>query len=128
MYTIGDFLIQLKNAYMAGKPTISFPYSKAVLAIAKVLKEEGYIQNVKSKTEDEKKSIEIELLYKGRKPVVHDIRLVSKPSVRRYVAKNRIPRTEGGFGIAILSTSSGIMTGKKARKEKIGGEIICQIY
>ncbi len=128
MYTIGDFLIRLKNAYLARKKEIIFPYSKVVKSIGKILEEEGYIKKISEKTEEKKKQLIIELLYKSKKPVFNDVILISKPSVHVYVDKKNIPNTRGGFGITIISTNKGILTDKKARKENVGGKVLCQIF
>lgn len=128
MYTIGDFLIRIKNAYMAGKREVTFSYSRVVFSIGKLLEEEGYIKKIKTHEKDNKKIIQVELLYKNKQKALQDVKLISKPSVHMYVDKNNIPKAGGGFGITIVSTNRGIMTDKRARKEKVGGEIICQIF
>lgn len=127
MYTTGDFLIRIKNAYMACKPEVILPFSKENLSIGKILEKEGYIAKIEER-KDEKKSLIATLSYTDRTPALSQIRLVSKPSVHHYVTRRRIPKTRGGFGITILTTSKGIMTDKKARKEGVGGEVICEVY
>ncbi|RJQ25890.1 30S ribosomal protein S8 [Candidatus Parcubacteria bacterium] len=127
-YLIGDFLIRIKNAYMGGKKEVIFPYSKAVLSIAKILKEEGYIKEVKEKEEDGKKGFIINLVYKEKKPAIEDIKIISKPSVHVYVGKNKIKKIVGAHGLGIVSTSNGMMTAKNAIKKGVGGEVICQIF
>jgi len=131
MYRIGDFLIQIKNAYQAGKKQVSYPHSKAVDALSKILEKEGYIKKSKLKTQKSKsgaeiKSLEIELKYEGRVPALSDIKLVSKPSAHRYINRVHLAKLSR-YGISILSTSSGMMTGKEAQKKGAGGELLCQI-
>ena len=127
-YSIGDFIIRVKNAYMARKKELKTPYSGVLYSIAKILKEEGYIKNVTKVEKEKDKTLKLELLYKDRKPVFSNAVIISKPSVHIYAGKSEIPKSRGGYGITIISTSRGIMTDKKARKENVGGEIICQIY
>ena len=127
-YTTGDFLIRIKNAYMARKRELETPYSGVLYSIAKILKDEGYIKNFSKGEKEKKKVLKLELLYKDKKPVLEDVVIISKPSVHIYAGKNEIPRSRGGFGITIVSTSRGIMTDKSARSENIGGEVICKIY
>lgn len=132
MYTIGDFLIRIQNAYMAGKKNISYPYSNVVVAIGKILEKEGYVKSSKIKSQKvrniEKKTLELELKYENKLPAVSSIRLVSKPSVHHYVGKQKLGRAATRHGIEIISTSHGVMTTKQAQKEGVGGELICQIY
>jgi small subunit ribosomal protein S8 len=131
MYTIGDFLIKVKNAYMAGHRQVEYPYSKAVLSIGKILEKEGYVKEVKnqkSKENNGRDEILIQLLYKNRMPAIAEIKLVSGPAIHRYVNKSGLSKTAARHGIGILSTSKGMMTNKQAEKEGVGGEIICQIY
>src|SRR6185503_4771791 len=98
-YTVGQFLIQIKNACMAHKKDVILPYSKESLAIGKILQEEGYLKKITEKEENKIKSLYAELIYQNHEPKIHDIHLVSKPSLHRYVRKTRIPRTLGGYGI-----------------------------
>src|SRR3990172_5484818 len=118
-YTTGDFLIRIKNAYMARKRELETPYSGVLYSIAKILKDEGYIKNFSKGEKEKKKVLKLELLYKDKKPVLEDVVIISKPSVHIYAGKNEIPRSRGGFGITIVSTSRGIMTDKSARSENI---------
>lgn len=127
MYTIGDFLIQLKNAYMAHKKEVVLPYAKIIMSIGQILVDEGYVKKVTLIEKDERKYVQIELLYKNRRPAMRDVKLISKPSVHRYVTKNSMKRIAGNFGISVLSTSSGVMTGKEALKKGVGGELLCEI-
>lgn len=133
MYRIGDFLIQIKNAYRAGKKQIDYPYSNVAESIGKILEKEGYVGKLKVKSEkskvgSERKILEIELKYDDRMPALSDIKLVSKPSVHHYVAKNRLGRAVSAHGIAIVSTSQGLMTNRDALKKGVGGELICRIF
>lgn len=127
-YPIADFLIRLKNAYMARKKEVVYPYSKVILSIGKILKEEGYVKDIKETKEDNKKNLEILLLFKNRKAALNDVAIISKPSVHIYVNRKHVPSARGGFGISIVSTSKGLMTDKKARKEHIGGEVLCKVF
>lgn len=127
MYTIGDFLIQLKNAYMAHKKEVVYPYAKIIVAIAKILADEGYLKKSGITEENGRKMIRVELLYKNKRPAMRDVKLVSKPSVHRYVTKVNIKKIVGNFGINVISTSKGVMTGKEALKAGVGGELLCEI-
>ncbi|OGH38367.1 MAG: 30S ribosomal protein S8 [Candidatus Levybacteria bacterium RIFCSPLOWO2_01_FULL_36_10] len=127
-YSIGDFLIRLKNAYMAGKKEVTLSYSRVIASIGKILEEEGYVKKISEKLDGKKKFLRVELLYKNSKSSLKNVVLVSKPSVHVYVDKKHIPSTRRGFGITIISTSKGIMTEKKARKENVGGEVLCQLF
>ena len=128
MYTIGDFLTQIRNAYMAGKKHLSYPYSKSVLSIAKILEKEGYVGKVASSDKEGKKTISIELKYKEKTPAISEVKIVSKPSVRHYIKRTKLRQAAAAHGMGIISTSRGIMTSKQAQKEGVGGELICQIY
>ncbi|KKQ96018.1 MAG: 30S ribosomal protein S8 [Candidatus Levybacteria bacterium RIFCSPHIGHO2_02_FULL_39_36] len=127
MYTIGDFLIQIKNAYGARKKQIEYRYSNAVASIGKILEKEGFISKLKEKTTDKKKSLIIDLKYNGKVPAVSQIKIISKPSVHYFLGKSRIKRRFPSHALGIISTSRGIMTSKQAEKEGVGGELICQI-
>lgn len=130
MYRIGDFLIQIKNAYQAGKKQIVYPHSNVAESIGKILEREKYISKITSKKEEKgtRKSLIIDLKYDDRMPALVDVKLVSKPSVHQYIAKNKLGRSVATHGIAIVSTSSGMMTNREALKKGIGGELICRIY
>ena len=127
MYTIGNFLIGVKNSYMAGKKTAEFPFSKVAFSLGKIMEEEGYLKKIKETEKDGKKYLVAELRYQGNRPSVSDIKLASKPSLHNYVRKNAVKKTVSNYGISIVSTSKGLMSGKKAFKEGLGGELICQI-
>ncbi|HIK38040.1 MAG: 30S ribosomal protein S8 [Geminocystis sp.] len=127
--TISDMLTRIRNACAVRHPTVTVPSTKMTRNIAEVLKEEGFISGYEEVGEGVKKNLVISLKYKGknRQPVIHHIRRVSKPGLRIY-AKKDLPRVLGGIGVAILSTSSGVMTDRKARKLGIGGEVLCYIW
>jgi small subunit ribosomal protein S8 len=125
---IADMLIRIKNASMAGRATISVSHSKMKEAVANILVKEGYIAEVSVSQEGLKKSLHIKLKYEDKKSVITQIVRKSKPGRRQYIPKTSIPRVLGGMGIAIVSTSSGIMTGKDAQKKGIGGELLCEIW
>lgn len=126
---IADMITRLRNAIKAKHPTVDLPQSSLKDQILKLLKDEGYIDNY-YKVEDEKHGvIRVELKYnKEGQGVIKKIKRVSKPGLRIYVKKDKIPKLQGGFGTVILSTSKGMLTGKDAGKKNIGGEIICEVY
>ncbi len=126
---IADMLTRIRNAIAANHSRVDIPGSKLKLEIARILKEEGYINNFVTKGEGVKYTIRIFLRYdaKGISSITHLSR-VSSPGRRVYVGAGEIPRVLGGYGINIVSTSRGLMSGKKARKEKVGGEILAQVY
>ena len=127
MYTIGDFLIQLKNGYMAHKKEVVYPYARIVDSLGKILADEGYIKKTSVVENEGRRMVSVELLYKNKRPAMKDVKLVSKPSLHRYVTKTKIKRFAGNFGISVVSTSRGVMTGKEALKQGVGGELICEI-
>jgi small subunit ribosomal protein S8 len=126
---IADMLTRIRNAIAANHSRVDLPGSKLKLEIAKILKEEGYINNFNTKGEGPKYQIRIFLRYdaKGVSSITHLSR-VSRPGRRVYVGAGEIPKVLGGYGINIVSTSKGLMSGKRARKENIGGEIVAQVY
>jgi small subunit ribosomal protein S8 len=126
---IADMLTRVRNAIAANHSRVDIPGSKLKLEIARILKEEGYINNFVTKGEGTKYVIRIFLRYdaKGVSSITHLSR-VSRPGRRVYVGSGDIPRVLGGYGINIVSTSRGLMSGKKARQEKVGGEILAQVY
>ena len=121
---IADMLTRIRNAQMTEKATCQMPSSKVKVAIARVLKDEGYIEGFKVAGE-EKPVLEIALKYYAGRPVIEKIERVSKPGLRIYKAKDDIPRVMNGLGIAIVSTSQGVMTDRKARASGVGGEVLC---
>lgn len=123
---IADMLTRIRNGQAAKKVAVSMPSSKLKVAIANVLAEEGYIDGVKV-LEGVKPELEITLKYFQGSPVVENIQRVSRPGLRIYKRKDELPKVMGGLGVAIISTSKGVMTDRKARKEGLGGEIICYV-
>lgn len=122
---ISDMLTRIRNAQMAEKVTVSMPSSKIKAAIAKVLQDEGYVDGFKVVTADGKSMLEIGLKYYADRPVIEKIQRVSRPGLRVYKGSEDIPRVMNGLGIAIVSTSKGLMTDRKARANGIGGEVLC---
>ena len=126
---IADMLTRIRNAYAAKHQKVDVPISNIKLEIARILKEEGFINNYKMIGEGSRRNIRVYLRYgtKGEQ-VMSKIERVSKPGCRVYVGSGSIPSVLGGLGVNILSTSRGLMTDRRARREKIGGEILCRIY
>jgi|SRR6195952_5338971 small subunit ribosomal protein S8 len=122
---IADMLTRIRNAQMAEKATVQMPLSKVKVAIAKVLKDEGYVDGFAVVGEEPKRQLEIALKYYAGRPVIEKIERVSKPGLRIYKNKDDIPRVMNGLGIAIVSTSHGVMTDRKARATGVGGEVLC---
>jgi small subunit ribosomal protein S8 len=122
---IADMLTRIRNAQMTERATVLMPASKVKLAIAKVLKDEGYIDGYKVGGEEAKPVLEIALRYYAGKPVIEKIERVSKPGLRIYKSKDDIPPVMNGLGIAIVSTSRGVMTDRAARATGVGGEVLC---
>jgi len=126
---IADLLTRIRNANTAKKEKVEVPASKMKQAIVDILKREGYIRSYRTVEEDGHNWIRIYLKYGPKQePVIHTLDRVSSPSVRRYVNKDHLPRVIGGLGICILSTSSGLMTDRDARKKGVGGEVLCTIW
>lgn len=127
--TISDMLTRIRNGLMARKPDVVLPYSNFKHNLAKVLHSEGYIKKVEVKETDGFKSLLLELKYdETGLPVISGIKRVSKPGQRIYSARTEIPKVMGGIGTTIISTSKGLMTDKEARQNKIGGEVVCQVW
>jgi small subunit ribosomal protein S8 len=126
---IADMLTRIRNANDAGHPTVEIPCSKLKKAIAQTLKDEGYIQDFEIIDDAKQGIIKIYLKYgPNKKKVITGIKRISKPGLRIYARKDNIPKVMGGLGTVILSTSRGIMTDKQARKEQVGGEVICYVW
>jgi small subunit ribosomal protein S8 len=126
---IADMLTRVRNAASAKHDSVRMPSSKIKVAIARVLKEEGFIRDFEVGQEGPRSMLKIDLSYTGRKePVLSGIKRVSKPGLRIYVQKREIPRVLGGLGVAILSTPEGVMTGQNARQKSIGGEVLCYVW
>jgi len=122
---VADMLTRIRNAQACGKITVAMPSSKLKGAIAQVLKDEGYIEGFVMKPNDGKPEIEIALRYYAGQPVIEKIERVSRPGLRVYRGAQDIPKVMNGLGVAILSTSKGLMTDRKARATGIGGEVLC---
>ena len=124
---IADMLTRIRNGLSAGKLDVNMPDSKQKRAIAQVLKDEGYIESFSIVGESAKPVLKIELKYYAGRPVIEKIERVSKPGLRIYKGKDDIPQVMNGLGVAIVSTSKGVMTDRKARTTGIGGEVICYV-
>jgi small subunit ribosomal protein S8 len=122
---IADFLTRIRNGQSSGKPAVNVPTSKVKLAIAKVLKDEGYIEDFTATTEDGKSTMAVQLKYFQGRPVIDRLERVSRPGLRVYKGKDELPSILGGLGVAIVSTSQGVMTDRQARASGHGGEVIC---
>lgn len=123
---IADLLTRIRNASQAKHRYIDISYSKLKEAIVKILKERGFIAHFLIKEENKKITMRIFLKYTaGRDPIIHGLKRVSKPSIRRYVSSAKIPVVLGGMGISIISTSKGVMSGDLAREQNLGGELLC---
>ena len=126
---IADMLTRIRNATRAKHARVDLPASKLKIEIARILKEEGYLANVKVVDEKGRKVLRVFLRYTpGRRSVITGVKRVSRPGSRRYVGKSRIRAVMGGMGVSIISTPRGIMTGGTARKEGVGGELLCEIW
>jgi small subunit ribosomal protein S8 len=125
--TIADMLTVIRNANRALLPGVELSHSKMRENIARILKAEGYISDFTVEG-DKLKKLKLKLKYQGRKGVITDLRRISRPGLRRYVGAGEIPRVLGGLGIAILSTPRGVMTGHEARKQNVGGELLCYVW
>ncbi|MDX2188682.1 MAG: 30S ribosomal protein S8 [Bacteroidota bacterium] len=131
MDSIGDFLTRIRNASMAGHRILEVPSSRFKKELTKVLFDKGYILNFKFEEADDKHpTIKIALKYnaQNKKSTITSIERVSKPGLRKYVHTEKLPRVLNGLGIAVVSTSKGLMTDKEAREQKIGGEVVCYVY
>jgi len=124
---ISDMLSRIRNANQALLPAVEMPHSKMKESIASIFKREGYIMDfaVEGKLP---KTMKLKLKYQGKKSVIEGMRRISTPGLRRYVGSTDIPRVRGGLGVAVVSTSEGVMTGNQARKKNIGGELICYVW
>lgn len=122
---ISDMLTRIRNAQMANKATTAMPSSKVKVAIAKVLKDEGFIEDFGVRENEGKPTLEVVLKYYAGRPVIEKIDRVSTPGLRIYRGANDIPRVMNGLGVAIVSTPKGVMTDRKARASNVGGEVLC---
>jgi small subunit ribosomal protein S8 len=122
---IADFLTRIRNGQLSGKPEVAIPASRIKLALAKVLKDEGYIEDFAVDGEAKKPTVKVRLKYYQGRPVIERIERVSRPGLRVYRAKDELPKILGGMGVAIISTSQGVMTDRQARAAGHGGEVLC---
>lgn len=125
---ISDFLTRIRNAAAAGQQEVFVPFSKMKAELSRILQEEGYLWSYEVDTNETHPRLKLKIKYQGKSPVIRSLTRISKPGLRKYVASNEIPRVLGGLGISILSTSRGIMTGARAKKAKVGGELLAQIW
>ncbi len=126
---VADMLTRIRNAVEARHDSVQVPASRLKVAVAKVLKDEGFIREFEILKDGAQRSLKIHLRYTGKKePLLHGLQRVSKPGLRVYVQKAEIPRVYGGLGIAILTTPMGVMTGQQAWRKQVGGEILCYVW
>jgi len=124
---ISDMLTRIRNANRALLPAVEVPHSQLKERIAHILKREGYISDIAVEGKIPK-TMKLRLKYQGKKSVIEGLRRISTPGLRRYVGATDIPRVRGGLGVAVISTSEGVMTGNQARKKNIGGEVLCHVW
>ena|SRR5215471_14812432 len=124
---ISDMLTRIRNANRALLPVVNVPHSKMKESIAAILRKEGYITDYTVEGQIPK-TIKLKLKYQGKKSVIEGLRRISTPGLRHYVGSTEIPRVLGGLGVAVLSTSEGMMTGNQARKKNLGGELVCYVW
>ena len=126
---IADMLTRIRNGLLARHTKVDIPGSKVKIELARILKEEGYVANYRVANDDNKQVLKVYLKYRtDRKPVITRLERVSKPSRRVYVDSLSVPKVIGGMGVAVLTTSKGVMTGQKARERGVGGEVLCTVY
>lgn len=125
---IADLLTRIRNGQRARRAEISIPASRLKAEVARILKEEGYIQDFRQELVDGKQTLLVGLKYYEGRPVIEHIQRSSRPGLRVYKDRNTLPEVLGGLGVAIVSTSSGVMTDRAARQQGIGGEILCTVY
>ncbi|MEM8804710.1 MAG: 30S ribosomal protein S8 [Cyanobacteria bacterium P01_G01_bin.38] len=128
--TIADMLTRIRNANLARHQAVNIPSTKMTRSIAQVLNEEGFIGETSESVDGVKRTLTVKLKYKGktREPIIRNLTRVSKPGLRVYSNRKELPRVLGGIGIAIISTSSGIMTDRDARRQGVGGEVLCYVW
>ena len=125
---IADMLVRIRNAAAVGKPTVKMPSSKIKVAIAKVLQDEGYIGGSRVTQNGAKAELEIVLKYYEGKPVIEKLQRVSRSDLRQYRGKDAIPKVLGGLGVAIISTSTGLLTDRQAKQKGVGGEVLAYVW
>lgn len=128
MYPISDMLNRIINAQKVLHPAVEVPFSNLKYEIAKILEKSGFVEKIEKKGRKTNKSLEITLRYLEQIPAISGIKMISKPGQRIYLDFQKIRKVKGGFGMAIISTSKGLMTNKEARKQRIGGEVICEVW
>jgi len=126
---LADMLTRMRNAGKAGFDKVDIPASRMKIALARIFKEEGFIKNYKVIKDNRQGILRVYLRYDdGQKPIIHRIERVSRPGLRVYVGHEDLPRVQGGLGVAVISTPKGVVTDKQARKLKVGGEVLCQVW
>jgi small subunit ribosomal protein S8 len=126
---IADFLSRIRNALMAKHKTTAVPASKIKVRIAQILKDEGYIEDFRVEEDGPRQAIVLTLKYDDRQsPLIEGLNRISKPGLRRYSSVDELPRVRGGLGMAIVSTSKGVMTDQQARRDRVGGEVLCTVW
>ncbi len=125
---VADFLARIRNAIRARHQKLDVPASKLKAEIARILKEEGYISNYKTQEEDGKQILRVYLKYGGQEAAIRDLARISRPGCRVYIGRDEIKRVQGGLGISIMTTPKGVMTGRQARREGVGGEVLCEVW
>lgn len=126
---VADFLARIRNAIRARHQKLDVPASRLKTEIARILKEEGYIANYKTQEEEGKSILRVYLKYgAGSQAVIRDLARISRPGCRVYIGRDEIKRVQGGLGISIMTTPKGVMTGRQARREGVGGEILCEVW
>lgn len=126
--SIADFITRIRNAGQAGHKYVEIPASKIKLGISEILKDQGFIEDVEFNDNGIQGNIKLTLRYYQREPVIRQIKRISKPGRRVYSSVNNLPRVKNGLGIAVLSTSHGVMTSKQAKTKNIGGEVLCSVW
>jgi small subunit ribosomal protein S8 len=126
--SISDMLTRIRNATRVTLPVVEVPHSKLKESLANILKTEGYVAAVEVDGKTTTKTIKLKLKYEGKRSVIEGLRRISRPGLRHYVGATEIPRVRGGLGVAVVSTSEGMMTGVQARKKNLGGELICYVW
>ena len=125
---ISDCLTRIRNGLLRGKKTIDSPFSKLRFELVTLLVNEGYLKSVERKTEEDKDYIQISLKYNDSVPAIRELKRISKPSLRRYSGAQGLDAVKNGLGVYVLSTSQGLMTDKQAKKQNIGGKILCEVF
>ena len=125
---LSDMLTRIRNSQLAGHAVVRMPGSKLKTAVAGVLKEEGYISEFKKEAFESKDNLTIDLKYHNGKPVIAELKRISRPGLRQYVNSKNLPKVRGGLGIAVISTSKGVMTDRSARSAGVGGEVLCTVF